>query len=370
MNIRTTLLLFVAFSISTCNNENVENDFHPTPPPSSENTLDLDQANQLAALPLKCIQTSLPYKSGITIADSTDLQFPQHHHPAFYGCFDWHSAVHGHWVLVNLLKKFPNLENREKIVELLDTHLSDENIAIEIEYFAMNKYSKNFERTYGWAWLLKLTEELYSWNDSLGEKWYKNLKPLAEYLANRYVDYLPKLAYPIRIGTHSNTAFGLSFAWDYAEKTENSILQNAIREKAFEFYANDQNCPISWEPSGYDFLSPCLEEARIMQRILSAEEFKKWFAKFLPEFNSSQNDLLEPAIILDRSDGGLVHLDGLNFSRAWCLYPIASAVPELYHLKKLANEHLDFSLGNIVDGDYAGEHWLASFALYAFNSRE
>ncbi len=326
--------------------------------------LDLQEADRLSALPLGCIQTPLPYKSGVVIAKESDLVMPIEHHPAFYGCFDWHSAVHGHWSLVYLLKNFPDLANKEEAMRMLDENLTAEKIEKEVAYFSLNRESKSFERTYGWAWLLKLQEELYTWDTPQAKKWYNNLKPLEEYISAAYIEYLPKLAYPIRVGTHSNTAFGISFAYDYALATENAALASAIKKAAIRFYSNDKDCPISWEPSGYDFLSPCLQEIDIMRKVLSKEEFEKWSVEFLPPL-FDQSMQLAPGQVRDRSDGHLVHLDGVNFSRAWCLYPLKDNTLAY----NLATEHLDYSLSKITDGDYAGQHWLASFALYAFKTK-
>lgn len=326
--------------------------------------LDLAEANRLSKLPFDCIQTPLPYKSGVIISKESDLAMPQVHHPAFYGCFDWHSAVHGHWSLVYLLKTFPELENRKEIIEKLQQNLTAENIAKEVAYFSMNPESSSFERTYGWAWLLKLQEELYTWDNETAQQLYKNIQPLADYISNGYIEYLPKLVYPIRVGEHSNTAFGLSFAYDYATTVGDEALKSIIEKSALRFYETDANCPISWEPSGYDFLSPCLQEMDIMRKVLSNEAFDKWSAEFLPDL-FEQKLVLEPGKILDRTDGKLVHLDGLNFSRAWCLYSIKGN----NNAHNLATEHLAFSLAKITDGDYAGQHWLASFALYAFKSK-
>ncbi len=342
-----------------------------TKPATEMPTLDLtlEEANRLAKLPMSCIQNPLPYKSGVVIADESDLQMPQVHHPAFYGCFDWHSAVHGHWVLVNLLKHFPELDDKATIRKMLHENLSKENILTEVDYFSLNKYTKSFERTYGWAWLLKLAEELHSWEDEDARIWEENLKPLTDLVVEKYIEYYPKLVYPIRVGEHTNTAFGMTFAWDYANTTGNNTLKNALESRAKKYYTKDVGCPISWEPSGYDFLSPCLEEADIMRRVLPKAEFKSWFEQFLPQLVNPETAALEPAVVSDRSDGKLVHLDGLNFSRAWCLYSIAKDHPEWAHLTKIADEHLAFSLPNIVDGDYMGEHWLGSFALFALNAK-
>ena len=375
------LLAVLLIGLAACQSSNEEtppatdstaNQEQPKPVEYTEQMkpeLSLDQANRLAGLPLKCIQNPMPYKSGIVLASEKDLAMPKEHHPAFYGCFDWHSAVHGHWVLVNLLKHFPELDKADEIRAMLDQNLTAENIQTEIAYFSLNDYSKSFERTYGWAWLLKLSEELYTWDDDDARRWYANLKPLADVLVDKYGEYLPKLNYPIRVGTHTNTAFGLTFAWDYCQTVGEQDLSDLIAKRARDFYFTDEYCPVTWEPSGYDFLSPCLEEADIMRRVLEPSEFQAWFMKFLPELVDVSQDPLEPARVSDRSDGHLVHLDGLNFSRAWCLYPIARDFPDWAHLADIADEHVTFSLPNIVDGDYAGEHWLGSFALFALNSK-
>jgi len=338
------------------------------PPPPIKNaktiTLDLQEADRLAELPLGCIQNPLPYKSGLVIAQESDLAMPMEHHPAFYGCFDWHSAVHGHWSLVYLLKNFPDLAKKEAAIRMLDQNLTAENIEKEVAYFSLNRESRSFERLYGWAWLLKLQEELYTWNNPLAQKWYVNLRPLADYISNAYQEYLPKLVYPIRVGTHTNTAFGMSFAYDYAQTVGNEALAGAIQEATLRFYSNDQDCPMDWEPSGHDFLSPCLQELDIMRKVLPEGEFTTWSEAFLPTLYD-QSLSLPPGQVKDRSDGHLVHLDGVNFSRAWCLYPLQDNA-NAYHL---ANEHLAYSLSKITDGDYAGQHWLGSFALYAFKTK-
>jgi hypothetical protein len=327
--------------------------------------LDLDEANRLADLPLSCIQNQLPYKSGLVIAKPDDLAMPIEHHPAFYGCFDWHSAVHGHWSLVYLMKSFPDLARKEDAIRMLDENLTAENIAQEIAYFSMNRESASFERTYGWAWLLKLQEELRTWDHEKAAAWSANLQPLADHISQAYVDYLPKLIYPIRVGEHSNSAFGMSFAYDYALTVGDEALESSIRANAIRFYRDDADCPIDWEPSGYDFLSPCLQELDIMRKVLPEQDFAAWSARFLPGLHTQQL-VLAPGEIRDRSDGKLVHLDGLNFSRAWCLYPLSGN----QNAYKLATDHLRHSLSRITDGDYAGQHWLASFALYAFKRQQ
>ena len=361
----TLFLILLTILLQACAPEQQPAQPSPEPPArtTASPTLDLAEANRLAELPLGCIQNPLPYKSGVVIAKPEDLAMPVAHHPAFYGCFDWHSAVHGHWSLVYLMKTFPDLARRTDALQMIDQNLTADNIQQEVAYFSMNKNSKSFERTYGWAWLLKLQEELHTWDEPNARKWEANLQPLAAHISQAYQDYLPKLVYPIRVGEHTNTAFGLSFAYDYAQTTGDSALVQSIREAALRFYQNDADCPIAWEPSGYDFLSPCLQEVDIMRKVLPAPEFDTWLADFLPELHA-QTLALEPGEIRDRSDGKLVHLDGLNFSRAWCLYPLADN-NQAYNL---ATTHLQHSLARITDGDYAGQHWLGSFALYAFQS--
>ncbi|MCA6422519.1 MAG: DUF2891 domain-containing protein [Flavobacterium sp.] len=327
--------------------------------------LTLQQANHLASLPLKCIQQEYPNKLGQLLIDSTEIQSPKKLHPTFYGCFDWHSSVHGHWSLVYLLKKFPNLSNKELIIQKLKTNLSAANIQVEIDYLN-KKHEKSFERTYGWNWLLKLQLELETSSEPFAAELAQNLKPLSTIIIERYIEFLPKLLYPVRVGTHSNTAFGLTNAWDYALFSNNELLLKSIEENAIRLYQKDQNCPFNWEPSGTDFLSPCLEEMALMQRILPKTVFLSWLKKFAP--NLFKKDFKwEVARVSDRTDGHLVHLDGLNFSRAWNMYYLINQYPnEFKHLKSLADYHFNFSLPSVVDGNYEGEHWLASFALRAF----
>lgn len=324
-----------------------------------------EQANQLAELPLACIQSEYPNHLVHTLNDKSDLHEPHVLYPAFHGCFDWHSAVHGHWSLVRLLKRFLQLEKADTIRQLLIETISKENILAEAVYF-QKEQNKSFERTYGWAWLLKLAEELHTWDDPLARELEMNLQPLTDQIANMFVEFLPKLKYPVRVGEHTNTAFGLIFAFDYAEKTANEQLKSAIIEKASEFYLNDVNCPLDWEPSGYDFLSPCFEEIDLMRRVLDKERFSAWISDFAPTLNSAEFNL-PVGVVTDRTDGKLVHLDGLNFSRAWVMYGLAEQYPEYRFLIKNANEHIQYSLPNLIDDEYEGGHWLGTFAIYALD---
>lgn len=328
-------------------------------------TLTREEAVRLASLPLKCMQKEYPNKLSQTLVLPAELQEPAKLHPAFYGCFDWHSSVHGHWMLVCLMKRFPDLPGNQEIKQKLTENLKPENIAGEKEYF-MKPHEKSYERMYGWAWLLKLAEELHTWEDPVARVLESNLQPLTDQIVALYLNFLPKLTYPVRVGEHSNTAFGLSFAWDFAHTTGRDSLLHLLEKRARDYYFNDRDCPMNWEPGGTDFFSPCLEEADLMRRILSEDEFVTWLNGFLPML-SKTSFRLDPALVSDRSDGKLVHLDGLNFSRARCLNGIAS-FPHYAHLRAVALNHIRQSLPVIADGSYEGEHWLATFALTALIS--
>ena len=324
--------------------------------------LTLEAAERLAQLPLKCLQQEFPNKPGETLAAPADIGSPRGLHPAFYGCFDWHSSVHGHWLLVRLLKDFPGLKDGERIRQRLAENITPENILAEVRYFERGE-EKSFERTYGWAWLLKLAEELRGFDDPLARELEKNLQPLTDLVVKRWLEFLPKLVYPIRVGEHANTAFGLIFAWDYATSAGDVELQRLVEKRSRDFFLNDCGCPLSWEPSGFDFLSPCLEEADLMRRVLPQQEFVVWLKKFLPQL-SDRKFSLAPGVVSDRKDGKLVHLDGLNFSRAWCLYGL-SALKGYAHLRAVADSHLRHSLEAVAGDSYEGGHWLATFALCA-----
>ncbi|MGB7784459.1 MAG: DUF2891 domain-containing protein [Salinimicrobium sp.] len=326
--------------------------------------LSLEEANKLAQLPLDCINVQYPNKLNQTLTGKEELGEPKELHPAFYGCYDWHSSVHGHWALVSLLKQFPDLKKAEEIREKLKQSLSEENIKGEVDYFK-NKEETSFERTYGWAWLLKLTEELHTWDDPLARELEQNLQPLTSLITERFKEFLPKLNYPIRVGEHTNTAFALSLAYDYAAATGKEELKKMIEKRAKDFYLTDDNCPLSWEPSGFDFLSPCFEEIDIMRRVLPENAFRLWMEDFMPQLKN-KDFALDVAEVSDRSDGKLVHLDGLNFSRAWVFYGLAQQYPKKYgHLKQLAHEHVAYSFPNLVGDTYEGGHWLGTYALYA-----
>jgi hypothetical protein len=330
--------------------------------------LSIETASNFAQIALNCIQREYPNKLSHVMNDASEVQPPKELHPCFYGCFDWHSSVHGHWMLVKLLKSFPDLPENEKIRAALSQNFSKENILKEVEYLHQSNRA-SFERTYGWSWMLKLAAELYTWNDKQGSEWLENLQPLANAIEKRYIDFLPRQEFPIRRGVHPNTAFGISFALDYAMVAEREELKDILISRAKDYYMEDMNSPAAWEPDGDDFLSPSLIEADLMSRVLPGEEFNNWFNKFLQgiEWEKPEN-LLHPVPVSDRSDPKIVHLDGLNLSRAWCMFRISKALPDNNPDKQIlyqsAIEHANATLPFIASGNYEGEHWLASFAVY------
>jgi len=339
---------------------------------SYDRSLTAASASNFAQLALKCLRREFPNKPDHVINDQNDLQSPRAAHPAFYGCYDWHSSVHGHWMLVRLLRRFPALPEAAQIRSALSANLSAENIRDEVAYLGQPN-RQSFERTYGWAWLLKLTEELEGWDDADARAWAEHLKPLAAALTASYLKFLPKQTYPIRTGVHPNTAFGLAFALDYARASHNAPFALLLEERSRRYFGSDVNYPAAWEPGGEDFFSPALMEADLMRRVLKPVEFARWLKRFLPRLKRGEpHALLVPAIVSDRSDPKLVHLDGLNLSRAWCLRNIAGALPRndatRSVLARAAETHAQAALAHVASGNYAGEHWLASFAVYLLST--
>lgn len=330
--------------------------------------LHLEQAKKIFELPTNCITIEYPNKLGNVLGSEQDLKTPKQLRPIFYGCFDWHSSVHGFWSIVKLMKDFPELDENNSVRILLNQLITPENVRIEKAFFE-DRNNRNFERTYGWAWLLQLQMELNTWQDSDAQKWAKNLQPLTELIVAKYKEYLPKLVYPVRTGTHDNTAFGLSLAIDYARSLNEKAFEQAIIENANRLYLKDKGCNLGFEPSGSDFLSACLEEALLMSKITPTKEYKTWLKDFLPQLFDKKHEL-KPGIVSDRTDGQLVHLDGLNFSRATALYQIAYKLPELNYLNSWADHHFNYSFNNISNDDYMGSHWLGTFALYALKTKQ
>jgi hypothetical protein len=348
---------------------------HPQPSkPISKGVLKMSekQASSFAHLALKGIQKEYPNKPGDVLNSEKDVKTPRAMHPAFYGSFDWHSSVHGHWMLVRLLRQFPDLPEKKQIRAVLAEHLTAKNLKVEADYFSRPN-AKSFERPYGWAWLLKLAEELHGWDDPDAKEWSKNLKPLADAIVARYLAFFPKQTYPIRSGVHPNTAFGLAFAYGYAQAVGHKELRELIEKRSKSYYGKGAGIPAAWEPDGADFFSPSLMEADLMRRVLPPAEFHVWFGRFLPNLAKGEpKSLLEPATVTDRSDPQIVHLDGLNLSRAWCMRSIAAALPKDDPARKVlaeaATRHAEAALQHVASGDYAGEHWLASFAVYLLST--
>ncbi|HUH25429.1 MAG TPA: DUF2891 domain-containing protein [Flavobacterium sp.] len=356
-----------AFLVTSCKEKTKEEPI-ASKQHQTELKLQLAEAQKIIALPLHCLEVEYPNKLGQVLNNDAELKAPKQLRPIFYGCFDWHSSAHGYWSVVKLLKQFPELDQDGKIDQLLTHVFTTKNVAIEKAFFEQ-PHNQNFERTYGWAWFFKLQEELYTWKENpKAQEWYQHLKPLEDLFVARYVAYLPKLNYPIRTGTHDNTAFGMALSLEYAETVGNKTLKDAILKKATELYLNDTNCPIAYEPSGHDFLSPCLQEAWLMSKVLETAEYKSWLQQFLPQLFDTTFDL-EIGKVSDRTDGHLVHLDGLNFSRATCLFQIVKKLPELNHLKPVAEKHFNAAFPNISNDDYMGSHWLGSFALQALDAQ-
>jgi hypothetical protein len=334
--------------------------------------LTTEHVSAFARLALKGIHKEYPNKPGDVLNGAADIKAPRAMHPAFYGCFDWHSSVHGHWMLVRLLRRFPEMPEKQRIRAALAENLTAKNLQAEADYFAQPN-RQSFERTYGWAWLLKLAEELQGWDDADAREWSRNLRPLTETIVARYLAFLPKQTYPIRSGVHPNTAFGLAFALDYARAADHKGLQERIEERSRTYYSKDAAAPAVWEPDGADFFSPSLQEADLMRRVLAPAEFHAWLGRYLPGLAKGEpKNLFEPATVTDRSDPQLVHLDGLNLSRAWCMRSIAAALPAGdpagTMLSRSAIRHADAALKHVASGDYAGEHWLASFAVYTLST--
>lgn len=326
------------------------------------------QAVAILQLGLHGLDRQYPNKPSNVIHDAKGVLSPKEMHPAFYGCFDWHSSVHGHWVMVRLLKTQTDLSNAKEIRARLDAHLTKENIQKELDYFKL-PLNKSFERMYGWAWYLRLVAELHNFQDEQGQKWREACRPLEVHLVQSTLDYMKKLRFPIRTGVHPNTAFALAQIRDYAEIVGNQKLIDVIDAKGKEFFLDDKNYPVMYEPSGEDFFSAGLNEADLMRRVLSHDHFVKWLDEFLPELiNGKAGNLLKPVKVTDITDGKLVHLAGLNLNRAWTLRGIASSLkdgdPRKAVLLKSGKEHSAAGIYYVFSGDYAGEHWLGTFAIY------
>ena len=327
-------------------------------------------AEELVSLSVKCVDKKYPYKIGYRFSDESWLKPHYELTPSFYGCWDWHSAVHGHWAMVKILKDFPETTDRDVILLKLDKNLSKENLNKEYQFFKQD-FAKGFERTYGWAWLMKLYSELVSWDNDKAQKWANNMKPLVDLLSERTILFLEKLSTPLRPGTHANTAFSFSLMIEYSKVANDKLLFNKIKEYSIKNFLGDINCPIQYEPSGTDFLSPCLAEAALMSQILEESEFNDWLYKFLPSFDEgSFSNIINPPEVLDPEDPGIGHLIGLMFHRAWTLKDIAMKLEKNSDkniLLKIAKNHSEQGYNIMFKSGYGGEHWLATFAIYNFS---
>jgi hypothetical protein len=330
-------------------------------------TLDPALAARFAQAALGHVTREYPNKLDHVLAGPADALGPRALHPVFFGSFDWHSCVHGWWTLFTLRRLQPDIVEADAIADLADSLFTPENVAVEVAYLARPE-SRGFERPYGWGWLLMVQAELLSHTDDRGRRWAEALAPLAEAFAQRFKDFLPISTYPVRVGTHYNTAFALRLALDYAEAAGDDALGDLCRDAALRWHAEDRDCQ-AWEPSQDEFLSPALMEAELMRRVMAPADFAAWFDAFLPRLNEAEPaTLFAPATVSDRSDGKIAHLDGLNLSRAWCWRGIAGALPAGDPRRETGLEaarvHLVAALPHVT-GDYMGEHWLASFALLA-----
>jgi hypothetical protein len=339
-------------------------------PPAS---LDAGAAERFAALALKCLHQEYPNHISHTLNSAADARSPHELTPAFYGCLDWHSDVHGHWLLVRLLRLFPDAPFASQARAELARSFTTDNIAAEVAYLR-GEGRASFERPYGLSWLLRLAAELRQWDDADGRQWSETLAPLETEVVTRLESWLPKLHYPIRIGEHDQTAFAFGLMWDWAAMRGDTHLRALLTDAAERFYRRDRDCPLAYEPSGEDFLSPCLAEADFMRRVLSPTEFASWLSAFLPQIPhaaapaATTRPWLAPGVVTDRADPKLAHIDGLNLSRAWMLEGIADGLPthdpRIPALRAAAKAHADAALPAVTGEHYEGGHWLGTFAVY------
>lgn len=334
---------------------------------------DITTANRFAKLALACVHKEYPNKISHFLNSDADVAPPRKLTPAFYGCYDWHSSVHGHWLLVRLVRTFPNADFVAPARDALRQSLTADNIAQEAAYLRAPGRS-SFERPYGLAWLLQLASELREWDDPQAKEMAATIRPLESAALERLTSWLPKLSNPVRIGEHDQSAFALSLMLDYARDTQHQEFSDLVTSRARQFYLNDKNCPLTYEPSGEDFLSPCLGEADLMRRVLPAREFSTWLRVFLPQIPmKGDGRWLLPVVSPDPSDPKLAHLDGLNLSRAWMLEGIASGLSmddkRLAAIHASAESHKSAGLAAVTGEHYEGSHWLGSFAVYLVTRR-
>lgn len=331
-------------------------------------------AGRFSRLALDCVHREYPNKVSRTMDSDDEVGPPRELFPSFYGCFDWHSAVHGHWLLVRLLRVGPkDAVWRQEAIDKLEISFAASTVAGELAQFN-RPVRGSWERPYGLAWFLQLTAELREWGSPQASSWLQNLLPLETAIAASLKAWLPKLAYPIRSGTHNQSAFAFGLMLDWARVAGDAEMERLIVEQSRAFHITDRDCPMAYEPSGEDFLSPCLMEADLMRRVLGVAEFSDWLRQFLPGIPSDGSaDWLAPGIVIDATDGKLVHLDGVNSSRAWNLYHLARSLPaddsRVRSLVAAARVHQEAGVAAVTDEHYSGSHWLASFATYLMTDR-
>lgn len=342
---------------------------------AAQNTSEFDirAAQRFANLALACVHKEYPNHISHILNSDADAATPRKLTPAFYGCYDWHSSVHGHWLLVRLVRTFPDAPFVQAARDALQQSLRAENIVQEAAYLR-GEGRASFERPYGLAWLFQLAVELKEWDDPQAKELAVNLHPLEEAVLERLKNWLPKLSNPVRIGEHDQTAFALGLMLDYAHGDHDLKFAELVGSKAKQFYLSDKNCPLAYEPSGEDFLSPCLGEADLMRRVLSRPDFARWLRVFMPQIPSSaESKWLQPVVSPDPSDPKLAHLDGLNLSRAWMLEGIAARLPKtdkrLPSIMAAAEAHRQTGLRAVTGEHYEGGHWLGSFAVYVVTHR-
>ena len=369
MKIENLVALVAAFCLAACGDTQNQEQAEAAYPEARPGIVE----DRFARLALTCIHQEYPNKIGHVLTSDSDVLPPRELTPAFYGCFDWHSSVHGHWLLVRLLKTNPGMPFREAALAALGESFTDENIAAEVNYY-LGPNRKSFERPYGVAWFLQLVAELHESDDATLLKWRRTLAPLEREITARIKTWLPNLIYPIRLGTHNQSAFAFGLMLDYARTVGDLELEGALVEKTLVFHRDDRNCPLAYEPSGEDFLSPCLMEADLMRRVFSERDFAVWLSEFLPAIPvDGSGDWLAPGVVMDAEDGKLVHLDGVNLSRAWALEGVAASLPTTdprrAALLAAALLHRETGIAAVSDEHYSGSHWLGSFATYLVTKR-
>src|ERR1051326_4061306 len=366
------VLFLLASAVSAAENPEL------TPAPTAASAeFEAKAAERFAKLALACVHKEYPNKIAHVLNSDADVAPPRKLTPAFCGCYDWHSSVHGHWLLVRLIRAFPDAPFAKDARVALAQSLTAENLKQEAVYIK-GAGRASFERPYGLSWLLQLCAELREWDDPQAKEWSANLKPLEDVAVERLTNWLPKLSHPVRIGEHDQTAFGLGLMYDYARTAKNDAFAKLIRDSAKKFFLADKNCPLNYEPSGEDFLSPCLGEADVMRRVLPQKEFSNWLKNFMPQIpigreGSANEDWLKPVVSPDPSDPKLAHLDGLNLRRAWMLEGILSALreddPRGPAWQAAADAHRRAGLAAVTGEHYEGGHWLGSFAVYLTTRR-